>query len=222
VGGSEKTAWRPRVPHLVKPRKMKNFAYSSAQERPGHRRGALPLFCHSRAQRGICCPVLHQTSRVWLPSFSVGLFLPEPLTYFLGARYPSGKGEVCKTFMRRFDSDPRLQTTSESPKTSNPQSSVRNPGARLHLHRVPPLRIDTSLNRFSILTAHVTVPGHTLPLMTPIVDGDQPIGSQVRRHFSETGLQPCRRFLPNGRARVRRLINPAEAAPIHPATKNSY
>jgi hypothetical protein len=27
-----------------------------------------------------------------------------------GARYPSGKGEVCKTFMRRFDSDPRLQT----------------------------------------------------------------------------------------------------------------
>jgi hypothetical protein len=24
------------------------------------------------------------------------------------ARYPSGKGEVCKTFMRRFDPDPRL------------------------------------------------------------------------------------------------------------------
>jgi hypothetical protein len=32
------------------------------------------------------------------------------------ARYPSGKGEVCKTFMRGFDSHPRLQsqpTTSE-------------------------------------------------------------------------------------------------------------
>ncbi len=28
------------------------------------------------------------------------------------ARYPSGKGEVCKTFMRRFDSGPRLQLTS--------------------------------------------------------------------------------------------------------------
>jgi hypothetical protein len=27
------------------------------------------------------------------------------------ARYPSGKGEVCKTFMRRFDSDPRLQNS---------------------------------------------------------------------------------------------------------------
>jgi hypothetical protein len=27
---------------------------------------------------------------------------------FKMARYPSGKGEVCKTFMRRFDSDPRL------------------------------------------------------------------------------------------------------------------
>ena len=29
------------------------------------------------------------------------------------ARYPSGKGEVCKTFMRRFDSDPRLQNLAE-------------------------------------------------------------------------------------------------------------
>src|SRR5262249_45142687 len=29
---------------------------------------------------------------------------------FSGARYPSGKGEVCKTFMRRFDSDPRLHS----------------------------------------------------------------------------------------------------------------
>jgi hypothetical protein len=28
------------------------------------------------------------------------------------ARYPSGKGEVCKTFMRRFDSDPRLHPSS--------------------------------------------------------------------------------------------------------------
>ena len=27
---------------------------------------------------------------------------------FNRARYPSGKGEVCKTFMRRFDPDPRL------------------------------------------------------------------------------------------------------------------
>src|SRR5258708_21167672 len=25
-------------------------------------------------------------------------------------RYPSGKGEVCKTFIRRFDSDPRLHS----------------------------------------------------------------------------------------------------------------
>ncbi len=25
------------------------------------------------------------------------------------ARYPSGKGEVCKTFMRRFESGPRLK-----------------------------------------------------------------------------------------------------------------
>jgi hypothetical protein len=32
------------------------------------------------------------------------------------ARYPSGKGEVCKTFMRRFDSDPRLHSF-DQPKT---------------------------------------------------------------------------------------------------------
>jgi hypothetical protein len=31
------------------------------------------------------------------------------------ARYPSGKGEVCKTFMRRFDSDPRLQPFTRKP-----------------------------------------------------------------------------------------------------------
>jgi hypothetical protein len=30
------------------------------------------------------------------------------------ARYPSGKGEVCKTFMRRFDSDPRLHPLASS------------------------------------------------------------------------------------------------------------
>jgi hypothetical protein len=31
-----------------------------------------------------------------------------PAEKFAKARYPSGKGEVCKTFMRRFDPDPRL------------------------------------------------------------------------------------------------------------------
>jgi hypothetical protein len=29
------------------------------------------------------------------------------------ARYPSGKGEVCKTFMRRFDPGPRLQSSQQ-------------------------------------------------------------------------------------------------------------
>ena len=32
-----------------------------------------------------------------------------------GARYPSGKGEVCKTFMRRFDPGPRLQYLNDLP-----------------------------------------------------------------------------------------------------------
>jgi hypothetical protein len=31
------------------------------------------------------------------------------------ARYPSGKGEVCKTFMRRFDPGPRLQILNNLP-----------------------------------------------------------------------------------------------------------
>jgi hypothetical protein len=42
-------------------------------------------------------------------------FVPVPphgtRAYTARARYPSGKGEVCKTFMRRFDSDPRLQSS---------------------------------------------------------------------------------------------------------------
>ena len=39
-------------------------------------------------------------------------FVPAPGCCGVGneARYPSGKGEVCKTFMRRFDPDPRLQS----------------------------------------------------------------------------------------------------------------
>ena len=36
------------------------------------------------------------------------------LQLFKMARYPSGKGEVCKTFMRRFDSDPRLHLFTSS------------------------------------------------------------------------------------------------------------
>jgi hypothetical protein len=37
-----------------------------------------------------------------------GFYPAGQLQLFKMARYPSGKGEVCKTFMRRFDSDPRL------------------------------------------------------------------------------------------------------------------
>jgi hypothetical protein len=49
-------------------------------------------------------------SRSILPqsAHSDGHFPHGTLSYYAGARYPSGKGEVCKTFMRRFDSDPRL------------------------------------------------------------------------------------------------------------------
>ena len=43
--------------------------------------------------------------------------------FFFGrARYPSGKGEVCKTFMRRFDSDPRLQHKAHKDETAAPIS----------------------------------------------------------------------------------------------------
>src|SRR3954463_7350343 len=50
---------------------------------------------------------------------------------FDGARYPSGKGEVCKTFMRRFDSDPRLH----SPTRINTVHSQRWPSSRALGHR---------------------------------------------------------------------------------------
>ena len=53
---------------------------------------------------------LHTTVKCVLAAGSVVLglfFLPR-------ARYPSGKGEVCKTFMRRFDPDPRLQNFPQS------------------------------------------------------------------------------------------------------------
>src|SRR5262245_24922311 len=46
------------------------------------------------------------------------------------ARYPSGKGEVCKTFMRRFDSDPRLHQFccfAPSRHTGFPRSVLRAP-----------------------------------------------------------------------------------------------
>ena len=46
------------------------------------------------------------------PEGSMGLLARHlsTVTYHcLQARYPSGKGEVCKTFMREFDSHPRLQ-----------------------------------------------------------------------------------------------------------------
>jgi hypothetical protein len=48
---------------------------------------------------------LHVRQRCWasVDFFGIWRYLN------LRARYPSGKGEVCKTFMRRFDSDPRLQ-----------------------------------------------------------------------------------------------------------------
>jgi hypothetical protein len=44
-------------------------------------------------------------SRIRRPRRARGFFAPP----ILEARYPSGKGEVCKTFMRGFDSHPRLQ-----------------------------------------------------------------------------------------------------------------
>src|SRR6267142_4752172 len=58
----------------------------------------------------------------------------------IGARYPSGKGEVCKTFMRRFDSDPRLQyfpgtypdssRSSSAPLSESAMKKFRSPGMR--------------------------------------------------------------------------------------------
>ena len=52
------------------------------------------------------------------------------------ARYPSGKGEVCKTFIRGFDSHPRLQVSSFAFSQLATSVSPRN-------FRVPFPRLDT-------------------------------------------------------------------------------
>ena len=68
-------------------------------------------------------PVSRSKKAFTFPNTSVG-FLSLPFSPNVRvARYPSGKGEVCKTFMRRFDPDPRLH-------------SLNNP-------RVPSTRIDS-------------------------------------------------------------------------------
>ncbi len=43
-------------------------------------------------------------------SLSERILAIQAMRHHRKARYPSGKGEVCKTFMRRFDPDPRLHT----------------------------------------------------------------------------------------------------------------
>ena len=45
-------------------------------------------------------------------SACLGLAEATAVLFHSMARYPSGKGEVCKTSMRRFDPDPRLQILS--------------------------------------------------------------------------------------------------------------
>jgi hypothetical protein len=42
------------------------------------------------------------------------------------ARYPSGKGEVCKTFIREFDSHPRLHflAVNSAPAAGNPLRAI--------------------------------------------------------------------------------------------------
>src|SRR5690348_3063099 len=61
-----------------------------------------------RVAHGSWCPLLEgplhvrQRCRASVDFFGIWRYLN------FRARYPSGKGEVCKTFMRRFDSDPRL------------------------------------------------------------------------------------------------------------------
>ena len=56
-------------------------------------------------------PVSRSIILLWLPLAQARVYAlwSKNATRRTEARYPSGKGEVCKTFMRRFDSDPRLQ-----------------------------------------------------------------------------------------------------------------
>ena len=66
-----------------------------------HRLAKARVASSSLVSRSNCNAVEGTRQRLW--RFSASQNLPA------GARYPSGKGEVCKTFMRRFDPGPRLQ-----------------------------------------------------------------------------------------------------------------
>ena len=81
--------------------------------------GAFPLYSYSLSgsNSAVECDLAkvevagsNPVSRSKIPRFRQWTFSARDATLLCGkARYPSGKGEVCKTFMRRFDPGPRLQ-----------------------------------------------------------------------------------------------------------------
>ena len=71
----------------------------------------------ARPSRPVAPSAFQDLSR---PHFGPMDFLLRPSYCKHRARYPSGKGEVCKTFMRRFDSDPRLQPLELLPLAADP------------------------------------------------------------------------------------------------------
>src|SRR6266436_6078476 len=58
-----------------------------------------------------------------------------------GARYPSGKGEVCKTFIRKFDSEPRLQISPTAINTRSLAALGISPAGSRFAHARKPAQV---------------------------------------------------------------------------------
>ena len=106
VAGSSpvsRSRWLPSEPPVAFQKQLPDSSKDSSEKSLRRRRhgGNLGLLHAKRAG------VVGKSQDAGLASIQPGG------TMFKMARYPSGKGEVCKTFMRRFDSDPRLQSTQQ-------------------------------------------------------------------------------------------------------------
>src|SRR5260370_11098475 len=89
------------------------------------------------------------------------------------ARYPSGKGEVCKTFMRRFDPDPRLQIPQQ------PSNQSKRPGCQngCQFDEFPSYRPSSTSTGLTENSAWISYPSS--PLTKPHA---APAESSITRH----------------------------------------
>ncbi len=117
-----------------------------------------------------------------------------PKSYCLPrARYPSGKGEVCKTFIRRFDSDPRLQILQ--------RISAEYASFLVPLDFSANVRISTQI--CGEVPRRVPRRAERQPL--------RPIGARISSHEAGCRMSFCNSFFPILRVKVHLQGHPAVA-----------